>query len=59
MKKYSALVKDKTSKQFIFLENKEYNCIDDFKSDIKANGCYVYKNRITLSNKYSEKYLNK
>lgn len=57
LKKYSATVREKESREFLFIENKEYSSLKKFKSDLRANGFIVYKNRIACSDIYEERFI--
>lgn len=49
MKQYSAVVKDKQTKQTILIQNKEYSTKAKFISDLKSNGYAVDPNKVKES----------
>jgi hypothetical protein len=53
MKSYSATVKEKGRKEAVILSSKSYNSLEEFRSDIKANGYRVYRNHIAETARYN------
>jgi hypothetical protein len=52
MKLYSATVKDKKTKEIVFLKRKEYNSLTEFRQEISANGYSIFRNHIAESDRY-------
>jgi hypothetical protein len=53
MKAYSATVRDIEGGRIFLLEGKCYNSLKEFRSEIKANGCRVYKDRIAETSRFN------
>jgi hypothetical protein len=53
MKSYSATVREKGRKEIAVLSSKLYNSLEEFRTDIKANGYRVYRNHIAETARYN------